>query len=64
MYSADRLENWSEDTSFFPRAIHFVPNIIRVIKFRRMKWAGQVARMGKNRHAYRVLMGKSEKTAG
>ena len=36
------------------------PNIVRVIKSRRMRWAGQVARMGEERRAYRVLVGKSE----
>jgi hypothetical protein len=36
------------------------PNIIRVIKSKRMKWAGHVARMGEGRGAYRVLVGRSE----
>jgi hypothetical protein len=36
------------------------PNIIRQIKSRRMRWAGQVARMGEERNVYRVLMGKPE----
>ena len=36
------------------------PNIVRVIKSRRMRWAGHVARMGKRRGAYRVLVGKRE----
>jgi hypothetical protein len=36
------------------------PNIIRVIKSRRMRWAGHVARMGKGRGAYRVLVGRPE----
>jgi hypothetical protein len=34
------------------------PNIVRVIKSRRIKWAGHVARMGKKRGVYRVLVGK------
>ena len=34
------------------------PNIVRVFKSRRMRWAGHVARMGKRRAAYKVLMGK------
>jgi len=34
------------------------PNIVRVIKSRRMRWAGNVARMGEERGAYRVLVGK------
>ena len=35
-------------------------NIIRVIKLRRMGWAGHVARMGKSRGVYKVLVGKPE----
>jgi hypothetical protein len=35
------------------------PNIIRIIKSRRMGWAGYVERMGK-RNAYRIFMGKPE----
>jgi hypothetical protein len=36
------------------------PNIVRVIKSRRMKWAGHVARMGEGRTVYRVLVGRPE----
>ena len=36
------------------------PNIMRVIKSRKMRWAGYVARMGEERGVYRVLVGKSE----
>ena len=36
------------------------PNIVRVIKLRRMRWAGHVARMGEERGVYRVLVGKPE----
>jgi len=36
------------------------PSIFRVIKSRRMKWAGHVARMGERRGVYRVLMRKPE----
>jgi hypothetical protein len=35
-------------------------NIVRVIKSRRMRWAGHVARMGEGRDAYRVLVGRPE----
>ena len=35
-------------------------NIVRVIKSRRMRWAGHVARMGEERGVYRVLVGKPE----
>jgi hypothetical protein len=34
------------------------PNIIRIIKSRRMRWAGHVAQMGEKRNAYRLLVGK------
>jgi hypothetical protein len=40
--------------------LRFSPNIIRVIKSRRMRWAGHVARMRESRDAYRVLVGKYE----
>jgi hypothetical protein len=36
------------------------PNIIRMIKSRRMKWTGHLARMGETRNAYRILLGKPE----
>jgi hypothetical protein len=34
------------------------PNIIMVIKSRRMRWAGHVALMGEGRGVYRVLVGR------
>jgi len=36
------------------------PNIVRVIKSRRMRWAGRVARRGEGRVVHRVLVGKPE----
>jgi hypothetical protein len=36
------------------------PNTIRVIKSRRMRWAGRVARMGEKRGVYRILVGRPE----
>ena len=36
------------------------PNIVRVIKSNRMRWAGHVARLGEGRDVYRVLVGKPE----
>jgi hypothetical protein len=36
------------------------PSIIKIIKARRMRWAGHVARMGEKRNVYRLLMGKPE----
>ena len=37
------------------------PNIVRVIKSRRMRWAGHVARMGEEKGVYRVLVGMRER---
>jgi hypothetical protein len=36
------------------------PSIIIMIKSRRMRWAGHVARMGEKRNAYRNSVGKTE----
>jgi hypothetical protein len=36
------------------------PSIIRIIKSRRMRWAGHVERMGEKRNAYRLLVEKPE----
>jgi hypothetical protein len=36
------------------------PNIIIIIKSRRMRWAGHVARMGEKRNVYRLMVGKPE----
>jgi hypothetical protein len=36
------------------------PSIIRIIKSRRMRWAGHVARIGWKRNAYRLLVGEPE----
>jgi hypothetical protein len=41
-------------------SLYSSPNIIRMIKSRRMSWARHVERMGEKRNAYRILVGKSE----
>jgi hypothetical protein len=41
-------------------ALYSSPSIIWVIKSRRLRWAGHVARMGERRGAYRALVGKPE----
>ena len=38
----------------------YSPNIVRVIKSGRMRWAGHVARVGERRGVYRFLVGKPE----
>ena len=40
--------------------LYSLPNIVRVVKSRRMRWAGHVARMGEDRVVHRVLAGKPE----
>jgi hypothetical protein len=42
------------------RNLYSLPSIIRIIKSRRMRWAGHVARMVEKRKAYRLLVGKPE----
>ena len=40
--------------------LYYLPNIVRVVKSRRMRWAGHVTRMGEGRGVQRVLVGKPE----
>ena len=42
------------------RDLYSLPNIMRVVKSRRMRWAGHVVCMGDGRGVHRVLMGKPE----
>jgi hypothetical protein len=44
----------------FFKVFHFI--IVPVVKSRRMRWAGHVARMGEGRGEHRVLVGKPERT--
>jgi hypothetical protein len=40
--------------------LYSFPNIVRVVKSRRMRWAGHVMRIGEDRGVHRVLVGKPE----
>jgi hypothetical protein len=40
--------------------LYSLPNTVRVVKSRRMRWARHVARMGEERGVHRVLVGKPE----
>jgi len=40
--------------------LYSLPNILRVVKSRRMRWAGHMARMGEGRGVHRVVVGKPE----
>jgi hypothetical protein len=41
--------------------LYSLPNIVRVVKSRQMRWAGNVARMGEDRGVHRVLVGKPDR---
>jgi hypothetical protein len=51
---------WRKLLSEELHSLYSSPSIIRMIKSRRMRWAGHLARMGEKRNAYRILMGKPE----
>jgi len=38
--------------------LYYLPNIVRIIKPRRMRWAGQLVCMGERRGVYKVLVAK------
>jgi hypothetical protein len=57
----DEVTGWW--TKLYNEALHDLyssRSIIRIIKSRRLRWAGQVTRMREKRNAYRLLVGKSE----
>ena len=49
---------WSKLHNEELNVLYSSPTIMRVIKSRRMRWAGHVARIGEGRGVYRVLVGK------
>ena len=51
---------WSKLHSEELNDLYSSPNIIHVIKLRRMRWVGHVAHMGERRGVYRVLLVKLE----
>jgi hypothetical protein len=53
-------EEWRKLHNEELNGLYSLLNIVRVIKSRRMRWAGHVARMGEDRGVYRVLVGKPE----
>ena len=40
--------------------LYSLPNLVGVVKSRRMRWAGHVAHIGEDRYVHRVFVGKSE----
>jgi hypothetical protein len=51
---------WRKQHNKELRDLYSSPSKIRIIRYRRMRWAGHVARVGERRNAYRLLVGKSE----
>ena len=60
--SGDRRACWRESIVYLKKlcAYDLLPNIVRVVKSRRMRWVGHVARMGKERGVHRILVRKPE----
>ena len=53
-------EEWRKLHNEELRDLYSLPNNVRVVKKRRMRWAGHMARMGEGRGVRRVLVGKPE----
>jgi hypothetical protein len=51
-------ERWWRKLHNDEGSVHSSLNIVRVIKLRRIRWAGHVAHMGEGRGVYRVLVGR------
>ena len=56
--SDEVIGEWRKPHNEELNVLYSSPNIVQVIKSRRMRWAGHVARMGEGRGMYRVLVGK------
>jgi hypothetical protein len=53
-------ESWRKLPNDELHSLYSSPNMVRVIKSRRMRWAGHVALMEEGRGVYRVLVGRPE----
>jgi hypothetical protein len=54
------MEEWRKLHNEELHGLYSSPNIIQVIKSRRMRWARHMARMGDRKSAYRVFVGRPE----
>jgi hypothetical protein len=54
------MEGWRKLHNEELHNLYSSTSIIRIIKSRRVRWAGHVARMGEKRNVYRLLVGKPE----
>jgi hypothetical protein len=63
IFGPKRDEVTREWRKFYNKELHDLyssPSIVKIIKSRRMRWAGHVARMGEKRNDYRLLVGKPD----
>jgi hypothetical protein len=63
IFGPKRDEVTGEWRKLHNKELHYLytsPSIIRIIKSRRMRWVGHVARMGEKRNTYRLLVGEPE----
>ena len=54
----DENGEWRKFHNEEPHSLHNSPNIVRVIKSRRLRWAGHLARMEEGKSAFKILTGK------
>ena len=57
-------EEWRKSHKEGLRGLYSLPNIVRVVKSRRMRWAGHVAHMGEGRGVHKVLLGRGKEVIG
>jgi hypothetical protein len=57
---AEVMADWRKLHDEEPHTLYSSTNMIRMIKSRRVRWVGHVARMGETKNTYRILMGKLE----
>jgi hypothetical protein len=62
IFRPKRVEDgsWRKLRNDKPDGLYSSPNIVRMINSRRMRWAGHIARMRKDRGIYRDLVGRPE----
>ena len=61
MPKRDENAEWRKRHNEELHSLYHSPNIVRVIKSRRLRWSGYVARMEEGRSAFKILTGKPEK---
>ena len=55
----DTTEEWRRHNNEELHSLYLSPNIVKVIKSRRLRWTGQVARMEKDNSVFKILTGST-----